>query len=187
MFINVLFFFNRPHITEENTFKATASTTPNTTTTSPSPATSSPRFSSTISGSASESPTDATISYTMHSTTAPTLAPHTNVTHPTHRESSSQTQGPSTGMDNPTTVTTLQRETSSVTLRVTTAQSRHINTTYTQSPTTKSTEAPHTIGKQADRGTTELVVSTTPTDVRSTKAPPPLPPPSEWFTLFLRF
>ncbi|XP_036965223.1 protein HEG [Acanthopagrus latus] len=170
----------RPHITEENTFEATASTTTTTTTTtttSPLPATSSSRFSSTISSSAAESPTDATISYTVPSTTASTPAPHTSATLPAHRESSSQTQGPSTGVDNPTKATTLQIETSTGTLGVTTAHSQHITTTYTHSTPTKSTEALQTVGKQADRGTTELVVTTTPTDVRSTRAPPPLPPP----------
>ncbi|XP_041807417.1 protein HEG [Chelmon rostratus] len=167
----------RSHITEEHTSKAAASTssssaTTTTTTTSPQTSTSSSRFSSTISSSASGSPTEATITYTPPSTTASTLA-RTSAAHPTHRASSSQTQGPSTGMANTPNATTRQIETSTGTLGITTAHSQHITTTYTHSTPTESTEALQTTGKQADRGATQLVVTTTPTDVRSTKAPPP--------------
>ncbi|XP_044072855.1 protein HEG isoform X2 [Siniperca chuatsi] len=169
----------RSQITEEDTFKATASSTTSTTTTTTTttttprlPATSSSRFSSTTSSSTPGSPTDANIPYTTPSTTASTQALQTSAAHPTHRVSTSQTQGPSTGMANPTNVTTLQIETSTGTLGITTARSQHITTTYTHSTPTKSTEALQTTEKQTDRGATELVVTTS-----STKAPPPPPNP----------
>ncbi|GAA6230156.1 protein HEG homolog 1 [Lates japonicus] len=160
----------RSHITEEDTLKATASST-TTTITPPLPATSPPRF--TTSSSTSELHTE-TIPYTTPSTTASTPALQTTTVHPTHRASPSQTQGPSTGIANPTDVTSLQRQTSTGTLGVsTTSQGQYVTTTYTHNTPTKSTEALHTTWKQTDRGTTELVVTTPPTDLQPTKAPPP--------------
>lgn len=153
----------RSKTTEENTFKATASST----TTPPLPATSSTRFTSTTSGSAPGSPTEVTIPHTAPPTTASTLALQTSALHP------AQTQQPSTGMADPTKVTTLEVETSTGTLGVTTAYSQHITTTYTHSTPTQSTEVLQTTRKQADRGTVELSATTSPTDVRSTKPPPP--------------
>ncbi|XP_049904756.1 protein HEG [Epinephelus moara] len=162
----------RSHITEEDTFKATASTPTTTTTThtiTPSPpATSFPRFSSTATSSTPEPPTEATIPYTTPSTTASTLALLTSAAHPTLHVSPSQTQGPSTGMVIPTKATTMPIETSTRTSGITTAHRRRITTTVTHSTPTKSTEAVQTTRKQTDRGTTELVGTTAPT-----KAPPP--------------
>lgn len=167
----------RSQITEEDTFKATASattttSTPTTTTTTilPPTVTSSPRFSSTTSSSTPGSPTDATIPYTPPSTTASTQVLQTSTAHPTHRVSTSQTQEPSTEMANPTNITTVQIETSTGTLGITRAHGQRIITTHTHSTPTKSTEALQTTGKQTERGTTELVVTTS-----STKAPPPPP------------
>ncbi|XP_042283264.1 protein HEG [Thunnus maccoyii] len=161
----------RSQITEEETFKATPSTT--TTTTPLLPATSSSRISSTSSISTPGSPTQATVRYTTPSTTASTLGQQTSAVHSTHRLSPSQTQGPSTGVANPTNITTLQLDTSTGTLGVTTAHSQHITTTYTHSTPTRSTEALQTTRKQADRGTTAMVVTTSFADVRPTKTSPP--------------
>ncbi|XP_074515747.1 protein HEG isoform X2 [Sebastes fasciatus] len=188
----------RSQITEEDTFQPTSSTststttatttTPSTTTTTPPhvPATSSSSFSSTAGSSTPGSPTKATIPYTTTpsttastpaSTTASTTALLTSAAHPTHRVSPSQTQGPSTRMANPTNATTLQIETSTGPPRITTTHRQRITTTttttattatYTHSTTTKSTEPLQTTGKQIDRGTTELVATTSPT-----KAPTP--------------
>ncbi|XP_070771173.1 protein HEG [Enoplosus armatus] len=162
----------RSQLTEEDTFKATESTTTTTSTTTipPLPATSSSRFSSTTSSSNPPSPTDATIPYTAPFTTASTLVLQTSAAPLTHRVSTSQTQGPPTGMANPTNATTLRVETSTGTLGIVTDHSQRITTTHTHSTPTKSTEALQTTGKQTDRGTTELVVTTSPT-----KAPPPPP------------
>ncbi|XP_035532834.1 protein HEG [Morone saxatilis] len=169
----------RSQITEENTSKASSSSTTTTTTTTTTaphlPATSSSWFRSTTSSSAPGPPTEDTIPYTTPSTTASTLALQTSTAPPTHRVPPSQTQGPSTGVANPTNVTTLHIETSTGTLGITTAHSQHITTTYTHSTPTKSTEAMQTTGKQTDHRTTEQVVTTFPTDVRSTRAPPPPP------------
>ncbi|XP_034740853.1 protein HEG isoform X2 [Etheostoma cragini] len=163
----------RSQITEEDTFKASESTTTTTTTataattTPPLPATSTSRFSSTASSSTPGSPTEATVPYTTPSTT---LALLTSAAHATPHVSPSQTQGPSTGMDSPTNATTLEIETSTDTPKITTTHSEHITTSYTHRTPTKSTEALHTTGKQTDRGTTELVGTTSPT-----KAPPTPP------------
>ncbi|XP_070694782.1 protein HEG [Pempheris klunzingeri] len=160
----------KSQITEEDTFTAATTTTANTT---PSlPATSSSRFSSTTRSSTPGSPTDATIQYTTPSVTASTLALQTSAAYPTYHMSSSQTHVPSTGMATPTNVTPPQIETSTSTLGVTTDRSLHISTTYTRSTPTKSTEALQTTGKQTDRGTTELVVTTAPTKASTPPTPP---------------
>ncbi|XP_034059973.1 protein HEG isoform X2 [Gymnodraco acuticeps] len=165
---------DRPKIIEEDTFKATSSST--TTTSTPLAPTSSSGFSSTAISSTTDSPPEATVPYTTPSTTpsttpfttSSTLALLTSAAYPTHRVSPSQTQGPSTGMDNPTSATTLQMETSTSTPGITTTQS-HITTTYTTNTPTKSTEALQTPGKeQTEGGTTQLVGTTSPT-----KAPTP--------------
>uniref|UniRef100_UPI0037E8CAF5 protein HEG n=1 Tax=Semicossyphus pulcher TaxID=241346 RepID=UPI0037E8CAF5 len=158
----------RSQMTEEDTFKATASST--TTPTPPPPATSSFRFISTTSSSTSESPTEATVPYTTPPTTVSTLAPSTSAVHPTHRLSPSHTQGPSTGMANPTNAPTLQAETSTATLGVTTAHRQHITTAYTQSTPTKSTEAVQTTGRRTGSRATEPVVTTITTGFSTTKA-----------------
>lgn len=162
-----LFTLNRSQITEEDTFKTTASTT---TTTPLLPATSSSRFSSTASISTPGSPTQVTVLYTTPSTTASTLGQKTSAVHSTHRLSPSQTQEPSTGVANPTDVTTLHLDTSTGTLGVTTAHSQRITTTYTHSTPIRSTEALHTTRIQTDSGTTEPVVTTS---LHPTKAAPP--------------
>nr|XP_020463366.1 protein HEG homolog 1 [Monopterus albus] len=160
----------RSQTTEQDIFKPGASTT---TTTLPLPATSSSRFSSTTSSSTPESPTEASIPYTTPSTITSISTPalQTSAAYPTQRVSPSQTQGPSVGTANPTTVTTLQIETSTGTLGVTTAHSPYITTTYTHRTPTSSTEAVHTTGKQTDRETTEPVITTSPAGIQATKAP----------------
>ncbi|XP_053183956.1 protein HEG [Scomber japonicus] len=155
----------RSQITEEETFKTTASTT-----TPLLPATSSSRFSSTASISTPGPPTQVTVLYTTPSTTASNLGQKTSAVHSTHRLSPSQTQEPSTGVANPTDVTTLHLDTSTGTLGVTTAHSQHITTTYTHSTPIRSTEALHTTRIQTDSGTTEPVVTTS---LHPTKAAPP--------------
>ncbi|XP_028249468.1 protein HEG [Parambassis ranga] len=162
----------RSQITEEDTFKATMFT-PNTITTLPLPAISSSRPSSTASSSTSSPPTEATIPYTAPSTTATTLALQTSAARPTHRASPSQTQRPSTGMATPTTVIASRTETSTEGQRITTAHSQYTTTTYTPSTPTRSTKTVSTSTKQTERGSTDLVVPTPATDVRSTKIPPP--------------
>lgn len=155
---------------EENTSNATLSTTIPTTTMSTLPATSTP-----------ESVTEATHHYTTSSTTSSTPPLKTSAVAST---SSSQTQGPSSWMGNPTSVTTLQIQTSTHTPEVTTIKRHHITTTYTHSTPTKGTEPLQTTTKQTDRGTTEMLVTTLPTGIGSTTAPPPPPPPppppSQW-------
>ncbi|KAM7380679.1 hypothetical protein PAMP_003957 [Pampus punctatissimus] len=161
--------------TDKETIKATASTTTTTAaattttaTTSPLPATSSSRLSSTTSISTPGSTTQATVPYTTPSTSTSTLGQQTSAVHSTHHLSPSQTPGPSTEVANPTDVTTLQLDTSTGTMGVTTAHTQYITTTYTHSTPTRSTETLHTTGKQKDRGTTEPVVTTS-----ATKATPP--------------
>ncbi|XP_020491354.2 protein HEG [Labrus bergylta] len=165
----------RSQITEVDTFKSTASTSTSTSssTTTPTPlppATSSFRLLSTTSSSTPpESATEATIPHTIPSTTASIL--QTSAAHPTQRLSPSYTQGPSTGVTNPTNITKLQAETSTVTLGVTTVQSQHISPTYTSSTPSKSTEAVQTTGRRAGSGATELMVTTSPTGFSTTKEP----------------
>lgn len=167
------FFFSlfplRSQITEEDT----ASTT--TTTILPLPAASSPRFSSTTSSSTPESHTESAIPITTHSSTAAsTVTLQASTVHSTHITPTSQTQEPSTRIANSTDVITLQTETSTGTLGVTTSHSNYITTThsYTHSPPASSTEAVHTtLKEQTDRGTTEQVVTTSPTKILTTKAP----------------
>lgn len=127
-----------------------------------------------------QSPTSATVLYSSSSTVASTLAAQ-----PTQRAPPRHTEGPVTGMSDPTNVTTLQIETSTGTSRDTTAHSQSITTTYTHSTPTKSTEALHTTRNQTDRGPTELVVTTLPPDFQHTSPPPPPPPPSELVSFFL--
>lgn len=168
----IYFLFDRSQITEEDTFKASA---PTTTTTPPPPVTSFPSFSSTASSFTSELPTEATVPSTAPPTTPSTPALQTSAARPTHRAPSDRTQEPSTHVATPTKVTTVQTETTS-TLGVDTSRGRYvITTTYTPSTPTRSTEVLRTTGKQTERGTTELVVTTSPTDTQPTVAPPPLP------------
>ncbi|KAG7241657.1 hypothetical protein INR49_025122 [Caranx melampygus] len=159
---------DRSQITEEDTFKASASTI---TTTPPPPITSSPSFSSTTSSFTSELDTEATVPYTAPPTTVSTPALQTSAARPTHRASSDRTQGPSTHIATPTKVTTMQIETTS-TLGIDTSRSHFVTTTYTPSTPTRSTEMLRTTGKQTERGTTELVLTTSPTDTQPTLAPP---------------
>ncbi|XP_047193145.1 protein HEG isoform X1 [Scophthalmus maximus] len=160
----------RPQITE-------AFASPTTTTTNPAlPATTSSRFSSsssstTTSSSTSESHDEATTPYTTPSTTtASTLVPQTSAAHPTHRLSPSQTQGPSTGIADPTNFTTPPIETA--TPGVTASHRQRVTTTPYAHSTPTSTELLLTTGKKTDRGTTEPAVTTSPIDVQPTKAPP---------------
>ncbi|XP_054471177.1 protein HEG [Anoplopoma fimbria] len=158
----------RSQITEEDTFKATASTASTTNPTTPPliPVTSPYMLSSSASSPTPGSPTEATTRYTTSSTTSSTLVLLTSAANPTPRVSPSQTQEPSTRMVNPTNPTTLQTETSTGTRRIATTHSQHVTTTYTPSTPTKSTVPPQTTGKQTEteRGTTELVGTTTPTN-----------------------
>nr|XP_024661135.1 protein HEG homolog 1 [Maylandia zebra] len=169
----------RSQITEENPIISTAfsttTSTPTSTeaiTTPPLVPTSSARLTSTVTSSPLQSPTSATVLYSSSSTVASTLAAQ-----PTQRAPPRHTEGPVTGMSDPTNVTTLQIETSTGTSRVTTAHSKSITTTYTHSTPTKSTEALHTTRNQTDRGPTELAVTTPPPDFQHTSPPPPPPPP----------
>ncbi|XP_063355619.1 protein HEG isoform X2 [Pelmatolapia mariae] len=168
----------RSQITEENPTISTAFSTTTTTTTSteaittpPLVPTSSARLTSTMTSSPLQSPTSGTVLYSSSSTVASTLAAQ-----PTQRAPPRNTEGPVTGMSDPTNVTTLQIETSTGTHRDTTAHSQSITTTYTHSTPTKSTEALHTTRNQTDRGPTELVVTTPPPDFQHTSPPPPPPP-----------
>ncbi|XP_047198614.1 protein HEG [Hippoglossus stenolepis] len=165
----------RSQITEEDTFKAFPSSTISTSS-PPLPATSSSRFSSTSTSSSttSELLTEATVTYTTPPTTASTPALQTTAGHTTRRASTSQTQGPSTESANPTKGTTLQIETG--TLGGTTSHDQYVTTPITHSTPTRSTEVLHSTGRPSERGTTELVVTTSPTDIQPTKAPPPPPP-----------
>ncbi|XP_056145971.1 protein HEG isoform X2 [Lampris incognitus] len=147
----------------------TASTTTSTTATSSQGTALLPQSSS--SGSpTTEAPTQPTTQRTTPSTTTFTLAQQTSTaaTPQPPPLPPSQTQGPTTGAADPTNVTTLKVETSTATSRNTATNSRPTTTSY--SSTTRSTEAPHTIGKQTDRGTTASIVTTAPMEVQSTKA-----------------
>ncbi|XP_031714575.1 protein HEG, partial [Anarrhichthys ocellatus] len=163
----------RSQITEEDTFKATVSTT-NPTTPPLTPATSSSVFTSSASSSTPGSPTEATIPRTTSSSTSSTsstLALLTSAAHPTHRVTPTQTQEPSTRTANPTDATTLQAETSTGTPGIATTHSQRVTTTtttYTHGAPTKSTEPLQTTGRQTERGATEPVGTTSPT-----KAPTP--------------
>lgn len=157
------------------TEQATAFTSTTATTASPLLPTTSSRLSSTSGSSTPESTTEAAIPYAAPSTTASTLVLQTSAVRPTLHVSPSQTQGPSTGLLNPTETATLQTETSTGSPKFTTAHSQYLTTTYTHSPPTRSTEALLTTEKQTDRGTAELVVTTPPNDVQPTKVPPPPP------------
>ncbi|XP_039456366.1 protein HEG isoform X1 [Oreochromis aureus] len=167
----------RSQITEENPTISTAFSTTTTTTsteaitTPPLVPTSSARLTSAMTSSPLQSPTSATVLYSSSSTVASTLAAQ-----PTQRAPPRHTEGPVTGMSDPTNVTTLQIETSTGTHRDTTAHSQSITTTYTHSTPTKSTEALHTTRNQTDRGPTELVVTTLPPDFQHTSPSPPPPP-----------
>nr|XP_019945287.1 PREDICTED: protein HEG homolog 1 [Paralichthys olivaceus] len=149
-----------------DTFKAFTSSTTSTTV-PPLSATSSSHFSSTSSSSTSELLTKATIPYTTAPTTAPTPPLQTSAVHTTRSTSLS----PSTESANPTNGTTLQIETG--TLGGTTSHSQYVTTPNTHSTPTRSTEVLHTTGRQSGRGTTELVVTTSPADIQPTKTPPP--------------
>lgn len=184
------FVFNRFSVTVEDTVKAsttvatTTAATTTTPTTSPPPATSFYTLSSVTSSSAAVSPTEATVLHAAPSSTASNSAPQSSIAaQPTPRLPSSHTQQPTAGMDTPTKPTTLKTETSAGTLVITTAQ--HITTTFTPTTPSKSTEALQTTRKQIGRGTTELLVTTSPTAVRSTKAPTPAP--STRLTCFFHF
>ncbi|XP_029980966.1 protein HEG [Sphaeramia orbicularis] len=157
----------RSVITEEETLQATVSTA-----TPPLlPATPTSRFSSTTDRLTAES--QATISYTTPTIVASTSDQQSSAALPTHRLTPSQTQKPSTKMmAAPTNVTTPKLETS--TMGLTTAHSQYITTTATHSTPTRSTEA-GTTGKQTDQGSTELVVTTSSTNIQPPKRPPPQP------------
>lgn len=159
----------RSQTTEEDTFRATASFSTPSTLTSPLPETSSSIFRSTTSTPAPESSTESTFLYTTVHTTSPNPTPQTSVTYPTQPLSPSPTQGPSTGVDSQTSVSTLEVETTPV---VTTARSQDTTTTtYTLSTPTKGTEVLQTTGRRTGGGATELVLTTATTGFSTTKAP----------------
>ncbi|XP_074550216.1 protein HEG isoform X2 [Halichoeres trimaculatus] len=163
---------HRSQITEEDTFRATASTSSTTSTpTSPLPETSTSRFTSTTSTSAPESSTESTFLYTTVPTTASSPTLQTSVAHPTQPLSPSHTQGPSAGVASQTSATTLQVETSTSPPIVTTASGQEITTTYTLSTPLKSTEALQTTVRPTGGGATKLVMTTATTGFSTTKAP----------------
>ncbi|XP_029385941.1 protein HEG [Echeneis naucrates] len=166
---------DRSQITREYTLKATASTTTTTATAPTLPVTSSSTFSSTASTSVSEMQTDTAFPFTIPTTTASTVALQTPAITPTYLAPPEQTNGPSTRTANPTDFPSLHVETSTGSTTVSTSRSQYVTTTYQHSSPTRNTEALHTTGKQAVRGTTEQVLTASPTDMQPTKAPPPVP------------
>ncbi|KAL6100657.1 heg1 [Pungitius sinensis] len=162
----------RSQMTEEDTFKAAASTIVPTTAPVP-PATSPSPSSSSASGSTPGPATEATTARsppsTLPSTPPPTPAPLTSAARPTPGASTRQTREPSPRADDPAAAATRRAETSTGAPGFATTLGQHVTAAAsTRGAPTKGTAPAQTTARQADRrsteaaGTTPLIVAPTP-------------------------
>ncbi|XP_034042109.1 protein HEG [Thalassophryne amazonica] len=166
----------RSQITEDKTSKEMVSTVSMLTSTpTPSlPVTSSSQPGSTSSNTTPNLPTQTTIPNITPSTAAFTPSLQTSAAAHTQHFTPSQTQASTAwAAAIPTNVATLQPETSTGSLTITTACDT-TTTTYRSTATTGRIMAPQTTRKQTARATTEPVVTTAPPEIQPTIQSPPI-------------